>query len=48
MYIQVRTSAEMERQHVLSEVRRQVEAETERAIQERKRKKWVNVVILLY
>ena len=44
MYIQVRTSAEMERQQVVSEVRRQVEAEKERAIQETKRKKWVNVM----
>ena len=38
---QVRASSELERQQVVSEVRRQAEAEKEIAIAETKKKKWV-------
>ena len=37
----MRTNAEVERDKIVQEVRRQVEAEKERAILETKKKKWV-------
>ena len=44
---QVRASSELERQQVVSEVRRQAEAEKEIAIAETKKKKWVKRALML-
>ena len=43
---QVRASSELERQQVVSEVRRQAEAEKEIAIAETKKKKWVMMALM--
>ena len=40
--IQVTASAELEREHIMAEVRKQAEQEKEFAIQETKKKKWVS------
>ena len=42
---QVRASAAMEREQVMTEVKRQAELEKEIAVQETKKKKWVSTYI---